>query len=58
LHEHTIKGKANIPQVLAFDELHDLLMVGVNSIEKEQSRIDIFSLFDDSKGLVGLNLVK
>lgn len=33
-------------------------MVGINSVETQKGRIDIFSLFDEQKGLIGLNLIK
>lgn len=58
LHSTDLEGKYSLPQAMAYDSKNDLLLVGVNRINSQKGRIQIYSLFDEQRGLVGLNHLK
>ena len=47
-----------MPQILAYDGKNDILLVGINVVSSQRGRIEIYQLFDEQKGLIGLKLLK
>lgn len=58
LHTTAIEGKYSVPQILAYDGKNDILLVGINVVSSQRGRIEIYQLFDEQKGLIGLKLLK